>query len=151
MPKAATAPAATLPAPAVTTPDVLEAVPELVVDDEAVAVVSVVWLPPAPVAVAPEETADVVVVGDEELPPVAVAVAEAVEVALDALLGSLMVVEADAGEEETLDSEEDEDELLEPLLLLLLLDVVEPEDALIWNGNEYWKVEESESKLILIP
>lgn len=150
MPKAATAPAAALPAPAVTTAGVLEAVPEPVVEAEAVAVVSVVWLPPpAPVAAAlPEETTDEVVsVGDDELPPAApVAVAEATfDVLL--LLGLMKVVEADAVEEETLDSEEDE--LLE--LLLLLLDVVESEDALIWNGNEYWKVEESESKLILIP
>lgn len=139
-----------------TTADVLELVAELVVDDEvdeARAVVSVVWLLPLPlpepVAVAEaEETTDVVALA--LLPSDAtLVVLETVEEVLAGLeadeLGLLIVVETEV--------EELELELLEELLSLeeeaeeLVLSV----DSLILNGNEYWKVDVSESMLILMP
>lgn len=152
-PKAAIAPAATLPPPLVVTIDVVELVAELVAEPvvEDRTVLSVVLL--APVAVAEVGTAVAVVES-----PVAELLLSTVEVldgletpeAEDPELGLLIVVAAVV---ETLVSEE--------LELVLLLDVVElpeselpeserPED-LIWNGNEYWKVVGSESRLILIP
>lgn len=141
MPKAATAPAATLPAPAVTMADVLAVVPEPVVDADVVAVVSVVAPLGPPVAAGPEAEGVMEGEEEEEVAPVPVAEEEEDE---EVPVGLLSVVEADA---EALDEKEEvEDSELE-----LLLDVVEPEAALIWKGNEYWKVEASESKLILMP
>lgn len=72
------------------------------------------------------------------------------------MLGLLMVVEADVVVSLDDDSDELELELESLLLLLLLLLLVVVEElseleASISNGNEYWKVDVSESRLILIP